>query len=476
MISFILNDKEIHTDEKAGITLLDFIRYKEHLTGTKIGCREGDCGACTVLAGDLSDGRIEYRSIVSCLTPLGNAHGKHIVTIEGINTGHLIPAQKAIADHGGTQCGFCTPGFVLSLTGYTLACQPADPNKAIDAMNGNICRCTGYKSIQRAAITVANMLADKNPDNPIGWLVSQGFLPAYFVGIPERLSALKKKEPNTRYTNVMIGGGTDLMVQQPDTMAESDPALLFNRKDLKGIWEENGSCCIGAASTATDIMQSRHLRTHIPRLEKFFFLISSDPIRNMGTIGGNIGNASPIADLVIFFLALDAKLHLQHQESGKKRMVPLKKFFLGYKILDMKPGEIIHHLSFPIPGDQSFFNFEKVSKRITLDIASVNSSISVITDNNFIKSAQLATGGVGPIPLYLEKTSVSLTGRKLETKTILDASKVLDEEISPISDIRGSKEYKRLLARQLFFAHFQEMFPDRVNVKELLKITLNPGH
>ncbi len=474
MISFILNDKEIQTKEKTGITLLDFIRYKEHLTGTKIGCREGDCGACTVLEGNMADGRIEYRSIVSCLTPLGNADGKHIVTVEGINSRHLIPAQKALVDHGGTQCGFCTPGFVVALTGYTMACQPTDPDKAIDAMNGNICRCTGYKSIQRAAITVANMLEDKNPDNPIGWLVSQGFLPAYFLGIPERLSALKKNASVTTSTNMIIGGGTDLMVQQPDAIEETDPSLLFDRNDLKGIREENGLCTIGAAATASDIMQSKNMRKYIPRLEDFFFLVSSDPIRNMGTIGGNIGNASPIADLVIFFLALDANLHLQQQGSGKKRMVPLKKFFLGYKKLDINTGEIIHHLSFPIPSDSQLFNFEKVSRRTTLDIASVNSAISLNMNKETIIKASMSMGGVAPVPLYLDKTSAFLTGRKVSNKTMRTALRILNEEISPISDVRGSKEYKRLLARQLYLAHFREMFPDQLNVEELLQEISDP--
>ncbi len=474
MIRFILNEKEVQTDLHAGSTLLDYIRYHKHLTGTKIGCREGDCGACTVLEGQLIEGRIVYRSITSCLAPLGNAHGKHIVTIEGINTEHLNPAQKAFVDHGGTQCGICTPGFVVSLTGYTMNPSPADPEKAIDSMNGNICRCTGYKSIQRAAITVANMLEEKNPDNPIGWLVSQGFLPAWFVSIPERLAALKAKKEDSSHATTMIGGGTDLMVQQPDKLAETDPYLLFDREELKGIREEEGKCVVGAAATATDIMESVELRTYFPRLDEHFFLVSSEPIRNMGTIGGNIVNASPIADLVAMFMVLDTELELYHPKTGNTRQVPLKKFYKGYKKMDKEAEEIIRHLTFPAPGENTRFNFEKVSRRTTLDIASVNTAILLETEGQKISKANVSMGGVAPIPLYLEQTGAFLTGREVNTDTILGAARVLQEEIAPISDIRGSKEYKRLLARQLFFAHFVELFPDAIN-QELLNIKQSAG-
>jgi len=467
MIRFILNNKEVQTDLYAGSTLLDFIRYHKHLTGTKIGCREGDCGACTVLEGQLREGRIIYRSIVSCLAPLGNAHGKHIVTIEGISTEHLNPAQKAFVDHGGTQCGICTPGFVVSLTGYTMDPSPADPEKAIDSMNGNICRCTGYKSIQRAAITVANMLEEKNPDNPIGWLVSQGFLPAWFVSIPERLAALQAKKEGSTHATMMIGGGTDLMVQQPDKLAETDPYLLFDREELKGIREEDGKCVVGAAATATDIMKSMELRTYFPRLDEHFFLVSSEPIRNMGTIGGNIVNASPIADLVAMFMVLDTELELYHPKTGNKRQVPLNKFYKGYKKMDKEAEEIIRHLTFPTPGENTRFNFEKVSRRTTLDIASVNTAIFLDLDKDKIKKANVSMGGVAPVPLFLEKTSAFLKGKKVSAPVILKAAEILNGEIAPISDVRGSKEYKRLLARQLFFAHFIELFPENIKQEDL---------
>ncbi len=468
MIRFILNDKEVMTGLKSGSTLLDFIRYHEHLSGTKIGCREGDCGACTVLEGRLRGERIEYRSIVSCLTPLGNVAGKHIVTVEGLGGNLLHPAQQTMVEHNGSQCGFCTPGFVVSLAGHSMQAGASSEHKAIESISGNICRCTGYKSIERAAISLSRILRDKDPDHPVAWLVGQGYLPPWFVGIPGRLSSIQADAATDQDEALLIGGGTDLMVQQPDHLAEISPRLIFDRDDMKGISQAKGRCTIGAAATASDIMQSTLLRRHIPQLDSFFFLISSEPIRNMGTLGGNIGNASPIADLVIFFLALNSKLDLYNAANEGKRQVRLKEFFLGYKKLDLGPGEIIRQLSFPLPGDDTLVNFEKVSKRNTLDIASVNSAISVTSQQGLIKEAHLASGGLAPIPLYLEKTSAFLRKQKLDAGTIRRAAGVLDQEIAPISDVRGSKEYKRLLARQLFFAHFIKLFPDHFTLKDLV--------
>ena len=163
MIRFILNEKEIATDLPSGMVLLDFIRYHQHLPGTKIGCREGDCGACTVLVGEIVDGHMQYESMTSCLMPIGNANGKHIVTIEGINfADELNPIQQAMADEGATQCGFCTPGFVMSLAGFCLSDKEATTQNAVAAVDGNICRCTGYKSIERAAGKVAELIKEKN--------------------------------------------------------------------------------------------------------------------------------------------------------------------------------------------------------------------------------------------------------------------------------------------------------------------------
>ena len=162
MIQFILNDQEIKTSLSPGLTLLDFIRYQQHLTGTKIGCREGDCGACTILTGEIKKDKLVYSSATSCLMPLGNAKNKHIVTIEGINLDELNVMQQAFTEEGATQCGFCTPGFIVSLAGFCISEKEPSYSNAIDSVNGNICRCTGYKSIERAAATINEKMQDRN--------------------------------------------------------------------------------------------------------------------------------------------------------------------------------------------------------------------------------------------------------------------------------------------------------------------------
>ncbi|MHA2092190.1 MAG: 2Fe-2S iron-sulfur cluster-binding protein, partial [Candidatus Kariarchaeaceae archaeon] len=182
-VSFSLNDKEITIDIHPGTILLDFIRYEQHLIGTKIGCREGDCGACTVLLGKLDDGQVIYQAITSCLTPIGNVEGKHVVTIEGINQDGLNPVQEKIAECGGTQCGFCTPGFVMSLMNFSLDDNP-DP---IDAIGGNICRCTGYKSLEKAALQISEQLQKINGNGrDIQALIEAEFIPDYFLTIKQR--------------------------------------------------------------------------------------------------------------------------------------------------------------------------------------------------------------------------------------------------------------------------------------------------
>jgi len=462
MISFILNNQLIKTDKPSGGSLLDFIRYESNLSGTKIGCREGDCGACTVLEGSLTDGIISYKSIVSCLTPLGNAHGKHIVTIEGIKMECLSPIQNSFVENAATQCGFCTPGFIMSLTAHSLTYEKSTKQRAIASVSGNICRCTGYKSIERAAEDISKLLQDKSINNPIEWLIENRYLPDYFINIPNRLSEIIDIQHNEKPNDVIIGGGTDLMVQKAEELVESNINLFQDRKDLKGIRIESGKCIIGAATTASEIEQSKIVQDIIPEISSHFKLISSEPIRNMGTIAGNIVNASPIGDLSIIFLALKAEVNLG------SRILPLKDFFLGYKKLDLHKDEFVKSVDFTVPTEPIFFNFEKVSKRTHLDIASVNSAIHISMEGDKIKNCSISAGGVSPIPLFLAKTSDFLKGKKISSELIIQANEVMQGEISPIGDVRGSIEYKRLLLRQLLFAHFIKLFPNMVLAGELL--------
>lgn len=466
MIRFILNEKEIATDLAPGMALLDLIRYQQHLTGTKIGCREGDCGACTVLVGEIVNNKMQYESMTSCLLPIGNVQGKHIVTVEGINfDGALNPIQQAMADAGATQCGFCTPGFVVSLAGFCLNNKEASQQNAISALDGNICRCTGYKSIERAAGKVAELMKGRNGEEATIFVANKKILPGYFSGIKNKLQSLLNAEPPTRHSPLptqLVGGGTDLYVQKHDEMTNADIRFVFDEPGLNGITREGNKCIIGPSATVTDLMNSPIINEAFPDFHRYAKLISSTPIRNMATIAGNFINASPIGDFTIFFLALDAQLVLN--DGKTKRELSLRKLYKGYKTLDKKPGEYIEKIWFEIPGKNSpkeslrtYFNFEKVSKRTNLDIASVNSAISMTMNGKQVVTAAISAGGVGPVPMYLKKTSEFLKGKEITENVIQDTIEVMKTEISPISDARGTKEYKTLLLGQLIKAHFIEL-------------------
>lgn len=460
MIRFILNQQSVSTDLPPGSTVLDFVRYHKRLAGTKIGCREGDCGACTVLVGDFENGRLTYRSMTSCLMPLANAHGKHIVTVEGINGAQLTPVQQAMAETNGSQCGFCTIGFVMSLTGFALAPGAHTVEKAIASIDGNICRCTGYKSIERAAHVLVDRLQTLSSTHRLAALVEAGFVPAYFSEIPARLTTLRASLPTIPGEDapaaVRIGGGTDLLVQKPGMIRHATLQPLFDRDPLRKITFQDGQLQIGASVTVTQFAENEQVRAFFPNMDKIIRLVSSTPIRNMATLGGNLVNASPIGDMSVLLLALDSTLTLR--SGTDSRQVPLRDFFLSYKKTALHPGEIIETISFVPPAPDTFFNFEKVCKRTHLDIASVNTTCQwSIGPDGTIATIHLSAGGVWPFPKYLEKTAAFLKGKKPSEALWAEAEPVLQSEIAPISDVRGSETYKRLLLSKLFLVHLVDV-------------------
>ncbi|MBL0103331.1 MAG: FAD binding domain-containing protein [Bacteroidetes bacterium] len=468
MIKFILNNTEVSTDQHPGTAVLDFIRYRQNLTGTKIGCREGDCGACTVLVGELTNGDIRYRSMTSCLMPLANANGKHIVTVEGINGDGLNPVQQAMYDESATQCGFCTPGFVMSMVGFSLQHEITNaPKEAVDSVDGNICRCTGYKSIQRAATRVGELVSTRKSD-PVAFAIEQKFVPEYFASIPSRLKALSDNlsaVKNIEVADYRVGGGTDLYVQKHEAMSHAKLDFFFDNPAMKGIRIEGNRCILGASTTVTDLVESKEFRKLFPDFEIYYKLVSSTPIRNMATIAGNIVNASPIGDFTAFFLALNASVLLTDDKSSRE--IELRKFYLGYKKLDKRPEEYIKTISFEIPSKHTRFNFEKVSKRTNLDIASVNTAIRLDITEGIISNAGVSAGGIGPIPTYLFKASEYLNGKKVSLELLPELISIVQSEIAPISDARGTEEYKRLLLSQLLKAHFLVLFPELDEAKIL---------
>ncbi|MBL4704566.1 MAG: FAD binding domain-containing protein [Flavobacteriales bacterium] len=274
MVEFILNNEKIATNLPSGSLLLDLVRTTKMLTGTKIGCREGDCGACTVLIGTAIDGRMDYSQVTSCLTPIGNVAGKHVVTIEGLNMDELSPVQQHMINESGTQCGFCTVGFVVSLSSFCLANNAATYDEAIAAIDGNICRCTGYKSIERAAQKITNDLKEKDTDQVTDWLIENQFIPAYFKTIPDRLTSITASPPSVS-AKILLGGGTDLYVQKPDDLVDLEVSHLTDLPQLKFIQLENETVRIGGGTTVTDFLESDEIQNIFPRLWEHVKLVSS---------------------------------------------------------------------------------------------------------------------------------------------------------------------------------------------------------
>lgn len=459
MIEFILNNQSVQTNEPPGSTVLDFVRYHKRLTGTKIGCREGDCGACTILVGAFENGKLVYRNMTSCLMPLINAHGKHIVTVEGINQSALTPVQQAMVDANGTQCGFCTIGFVMSLTGFVMNENHSTFNDAIKMIDGNICRCTGYKSIERAAKQLSEQISNKRSQQNLEWLIEHNYLPVYFLGIEERLKNIHSTF-NKSESALNIGGGTDLNVQKHHLVKKSNINNLFDDCSLKGISESNHQIILSASTTVSEFAESSIINNFFPKLEQHVKLVSSTPIRNMATIAGNLVNASPIGDMTVFLLALDADIIF-----NTGRQIKLNDFYIGYKQMDKQENEIIHQIIFNKPNANSIFNFEKVCKRTHLDIASVNCACLLRLENDVIQNIHLSAGGVAPYPKYLKDTCQFLIGKILKAEVLIQANQIMQNEIAPISDARGTADYKRLLLRQLFLTHFS-------NAESLVESTL----
>jgi len=459
MLRFALNDGLVKAAIHPGLPALDYLRDEAGLTGVKYACREGDCGSCVILLGQPVGGTVRYRVVTSCLLPVGALDGHHVVTIEGLTHQALGPIQNSFADEGASQCGFCTPGFVVAFTGHLLEATRWEENEAIEAIAGNICRCTGYASIRRSLATVLDQLrSNVDPkEKRIPALVREGLLPEYFLRVSDLVGSLEGTKPVSPPTgsSVFIAGGTDLYVQRADELLEGDVSVLSIETESP-IWQDGNHIYLGATATAEDMKRSGILEKEIGGIEAAMRLMGSLPIRQRATIAGNIVNASPIGDMTVILLALDAEIGMVGGEDH--RTLPLREFFLGYKELALRNGELVEWVRVPVPDRQALFNFEKVSKRTHLDIASVNTAISIEVHNGLIRSACLSAGGVAPVPMQLRGTGEFLSGRPPNSATALEAAELARSEVTPISDVRGTAGYKRLLLGQLVLAHFSVLF------------------
>jgi len=466
MSHFVLNNMPVETSSSDGMVLLDFLRKEKQLIGTRAACREGDCGSCMVLSGEFKQGQIHYRPVNSCLLPLGLVNRRHIVTIEGISSDCLNPVQLALLEQGGIQCGFCTPGLVMAITAFFLTSSTSEQSLAIDAVSGNLCRCTGYAGIKRALSVLCQQfdLANSAAENRINDLINWKILPTWFADIPKQLNQLSttEKKPASDNSPIKVAGGTDLWVQHAQQLADQPLEFIDS---VENITLKQQRCTITATTRIETLRLSPVMQNLFVNIENDFKLICSLPIRLQATVGGNLVNASPIGDLSVFFLALDATLILQSKQD--QRSLPLRQFFKAYKQIDLQADEQLQTIEFFYPDSQLNFSFEKVCKRTHLDIASVNSAMLIETQAGQVKTIHISAGGVSAIPLYLMETCLFLQDKMVTAAVIKQALNIAQTEINPISDSRGSAEYKHLLFKQLLTAHFLKLLPDLLQWEDL---------
>ena len=453
-IRFVLNSETIAIETcSPSDTLLDYLRLKKRLTGTKEGCAEGDCGACTVLIGRIVNGVLRYETVNACIRFLPSLDSCHVVTIEHLMRGDkLHPVQEAMVTHHGSQCGFCTPGIVMSL--YALWMQNPRPtqSEAKRALQGNLCRCTGYAPIIRAAMAVS---CDPERDvlrlerDSIGKRLAQlddgrrvegdGFsIPSDEDDLAVILGAVSNA--------TVVAGSSDVGLWVTKQFRDISPAVFIGHLDgLRGIELSDDAMEIGALVSYSDLWPvfEKVLPQAIPYLSR----IGGAQIRNMGTVGGNIANGSPIGDLPPLFIALGAIVYLRHE--GGVRSLPLEQFFIAYGEQDLRAGEFVEKIHVPLPRADAILAVHKISKRKDEDISALTAVFYIGLEGEKIASARVACGGMAGVPKRATHLEDELIGAAWSEDSLRDAAKALSSDFEPLSDARASAEYRMTVLKNL---------------------------
>ncbi|AJE47119.1 xanthine dehydrogenase small subunit [Celeribacter indicus] len=455
-LSFLLNEAraDLETVPTDG-TLLEFLRLTRRSTGTKEGCGEGDCGACTVLVGRLRTGRVSYEPVNACIRPLASVDGCHVVTIEHLGGARgTHPLQEAMVGCHGSQCGFCTPGMVMALEANRLADAPVDTETALQ---GNLCRCTGYGPILRAARTVGEAPMAEDPlvranartaarlaemadgaDLELSGPGGTSWLPASIDSFAATLAA----RPEAR----IVAGATDFALNLTKRL-EVPPALIFTGRvaGFDRIEARDGRLHIGPGVTFAQAMPV--LDAHLPQLSALWRRIGGPQVRHAGTLVGNIANGSPIGDGPPVWIALGARLILRH--GTERRALAVEDYFIDYGRQDRKPGEFIEELVVPLPENTVLLAAHKVSKRFDEDISAVLGAFHLRREGDVVAEARIAFGGMAGIPKRAAHVEAALTGRPWDEATLHAALPEFARDFTPMDDMRASAEYRLTVARNL---------------------------
>lgn len=467
---FILNGRVEEVEHFSPTdTVLDFLRDKRRLSGTKEGCAEGDCGACTVVVAETVGGQLHYSAVNSCILFLATLDGKQLITIEELQKpdGGLHPVQQAMVEQHGSQCGFCTPGFIMSL----FAAYHTDDNNRPSRSNinqilaGNLCRCTGYAPIVRAAkasltgtetdqfdekeADVVQMLQGISSDTMLGASNEGG----KFLAPTNSAELCQCLEDNP--DAILVAGATDVGLWVTKHLQKLD-GLIYTGKvaellDITTNTEQN-HISIGSAVTYTRAMPT--ILDVYPGFEELLTRLGAVQVRNAGTIGGNIANGSPIGDMPPALIALGVKLVLG--SSSGERVLELEDFFIDYGKQDLRPGEFVARILLPLPDSSQIFRTYKISKRIEQDISAVCGAFSVIKRKENVVSVRICFGGMAATPKRASKCEQVLLGQEWNEKTIRSAMQIMKEDYSPISDMRASEGYRLSVARNLLWRFYLE--------------------
>ncbi len=466
-VFFFVNGKPFTISGQAVFeTVANFLRYRMCATGTKIVCEEGDCGACSVLVGRVEGEEISYRPINSCIQFLYQIHGTHIVTVEGLGSSSALhPVQDAMVRCHGAQCGYCTPGFIVAMCAMYESDGKPTEKSVREALTGNLCRCTGYEPIIRAGLSVDHAavrpMAEMYPAGPLIEALRESSGQTLLVedegrkffapfSIDEAVR-FRRDHPGA----VIVQGGTDVVVQH--NKRGFDPPVVMNLTNVSELGHlaiEDGILSVGATVTLAQLDEM--IGERVPEFGEILELFGAPQIRYAGTLAGNVANASPIADSLPFLYVMDALVELAG--IAGRRQVPIAAFYLGYKKLDLRDDEIIARILIPLPDAEGsgILKLYKVSRRKNLDISTMTAAIRLELVGDRIESSRIAYGGVGPTVLRLPRTEKFLEGNVFTLETFRSAGRLAHEEITPISDVRGSAAFRAQLAENIMLKFYYE--------------------